>query len=70
MLYSGAYVNVIFEIYAQDNKFGKRVNAQLKGIMFSKKGEALGGGGTAAAQNDFDDFADGEDNGAEDDGAF
>lgn len=42
IIYDGAYVNVILEIYAQDNKFGKRVNAQLKGVMFSRKGERIG----------------------------
>ena len=50
--YSGAYVNAIVELWAQDNQFGKRVNASLLGIQFVKDGERLAGGGVAAA----DDF--------------
>ena len=51
--YSGCYVNAIIEFWAQDNQFGKRVNASLLGIQFLKDGERLAGGGVAAA-DDFD----------------
>lgn len=50
--YSGCYVNAILEFWAQDNQFGKRVNASLLGVQFWKDGERLAGGGVAAA----DDF--------------
>ena len=50
--YSGCYVNAIVEFWAQDNQFGKRVNASLLGVQFVKDGERLAGGGVAAA----DDF--------------
>lgn len=50
--YSGCYVNAIVEIWAQDNNFGKRVNASLLGVQFVKDGERLAGGSVAAA----DDF--------------
>lgn len=50
--YSGCYVNVILEFWAQDNQFGKRVNASLLGVQFIADGERLAGGGVAAA----DDF--------------
>jgi hypothetical protein len=50
--YSGSYGNVIVEFWAQDNKFGKRVNASLMGAQHVKDGERLSGGGIAAA----DDF--------------
>ena len=50
--YSGCYVNVILEIWPQDNQFGKRVNASLLGVQFIRDGERLAGGGVAAA----DDF--------------
>ena len=50
--YSGSYVNVIVEVWAQDNQFGKRVNASLLGVQFVKDGERLAGGGVASA----DDF--------------
>lgn len=50
--YPGCYVNCIVEVWAQDNQFGKRVNASLLGVQFVRDGERLAGGGVAAA----DDF--------------
>lgn len=50
--YSGCYVNAIVEIWAQDNQFGKRINASLMGVQFVRDGERLAGGAVAAA----DDF--------------
>lgn len=50
--YSGSYGNIILEFWAQDNQFGKRVNASLLGVQHVKDGERLSGGGVAAA----DDF--------------
>jgi hypothetical protein len=50
--YSGCYVNAMVDIWAQDNKFGKRVNASLMGVQFLTDGERLAGGVTATA----DDF--------------
>ena len=50
--YSGSYVNAIVEIWAQDNKYGKRVNAALSGVQFVRDGERLAGGSIATA----DDF--------------
>lgn len=52
--YAGCYVNAVLEIWAQDNQFGKRVNATLMGVQFVKDGEAFSGGGAASV----DDFAD------------
>jgi len=43
--YSGSYCNVILDIWAQDNSYGKRINAQLQGVQFVKDGEAFSGGG-------------------------
>ena len=50
--YSGSYGNIIIDFWAQDNQFGKRVNASLLGVQHVKDGERLSGGGVAAA----DDF--------------
>ena len=50
--YSGCYVNAIIEVWAQDNQFGKRINASLLGVQFLRDGDRLAGGGIAAA----DDF--------------
>lgn len=54
--YSGSYVNVIIEFWAQDNQYGKRINASLMGVQFAKDGERLAGGGVAAA-DDFEDIS-------------
>lgn len=42
--YAGCYVNAVIDIWAQDNNFGKRVNASLSGVQFYKDGDAFGGG--------------------------
>jgi hypothetical protein len=52
--YSGCYVNAQIEIWAQDNGYGRRINAQLKGVQFNRDGDSFGGGAPASA----DDFAD------------
>ena len=59
--YSGCYVNVIIDVWAQDNQYGKKVNAQLQGIQFVKDGEAFSGGGTSADASDFEEIAEGAD---------
>lgn len=61
VLYSGCYANVSIELWAQDNQFGQRVNAQLGGIQFAKDGDAFAGGGSAADESDFDALEDGAD---------
>jgi hypothetical protein len=55
-LYAGCYVNAIIQVWAQDNQFGKRVNASLLGVQFLRDGTRLAGGGTAAA-DDFEPIA-------------
>lgn len=50
-LYAGCFVNAIVQIWAQDNQFGKRVNASLLGVQFLRDGERLAGGGVAAAED-------------------
>lgn len=56
--YSGCYVNASLELWAQDNNYGKRVNAQLRGVQFYKEGDAFAGGG-AASEDEFDDMTEG-----------
>lgn len=63
--YSGCYVNAIIELWAQDNKFGKKVNAELKGIQFVRDGDPFGGG-KAATADEFDDVENMEDDEDED----
>jgi hypothetical protein len=62
--YAGCYVHAQINVWAQDNAFGKRINASLEGIQFYKDGEGFGGGGRASQASDFavldddDDFLD------------
>lgn len=56
-VYAGCYVHVILDIWAQDNQFGKRVNATLLGVLFYKDGDAFSGG-AAASDEDFEDLSD------------
>jgi hypothetical protein len=56
--YAGCYVNVSIELWAQDNGFGKRVNATLMGVQFFADGESFTGGGVAS-EDDFDDVSSG-----------
>lgn len=65
--YAGCYVNASITLWAQNNKFGKRINANLRAIQFVNDGEAFGvapvdaeeefevleGGAAAAGADDF-----------------
>lgn len=42
--YSGCYVNVSLDVWAQDNKFGKRINAKLIAVQFKADGPSFSGG--------------------------
>lgn len=54
--YAGCYVNVTLELWAQDNNYGKRVNATLTGVQFLRDGDAFAGGGVAS-EDDFEDVS-------------
>lgn len=56
-IYAGCYVNAVVDLWIQNNKFGKRVNANLYGIQFVKDGEPFGLGATDVS-DDFDDLED------------
>lgn len=58
--YAGCYVNVSLDLWAQDNNYGKRVNASLTGVQFYRDGDAFSGGG-AASVDEFEDIAEGAD---------
>lgn len=56
--YAGCYVDVSLDIYAQDHKkWGKRVNAGLRGVRFLKDGDAFSAS-TSAAKDEFADLGD------------
>lgn len=63
--YSGCYVNAIIDVWAQDNQYGKRINASLSGVQFKRDGDAFSGGRVADADA-FDAEAD-EDSGFDSD---
>ena len=56
-IYAGCYVNAVVDLWIQNNKFGKRVNANLYGVQFVKDGEPFGMGSTDVT-DDFDDLED------------
>lgn len=59
--YSGCYVNVIVDIWAQaSTQFGNRINCTLKGVQFVKDGESFGGSKPADV-DEFDDLGVDED---------
>lgn len=45
--YSGCYVNAQIALWAQQNNYGKRINAQLRGVQFLRDGDAFSGGGVS-----------------------
>lgn len=49
--YSGSFVNMTFELWAQDNKWGKRINASLMGIQFLRDGPRLAGGSVSSVDD-------------------
>lgn len=53
--YGGCYVYASVDVWAQDNQYGKRINATLKGVQFYRDGDAFGGG-APASPDDFDDL--------------
>lgn len=61
--YAGCMVNASIELWAQDNNYGQRVNAQLRGIQFYADGDSFSAGRPADA-DEFDEVTEGA--GAED----
>lgn len=51
LIYSGCYVNAKIQLWAQDNTYGRRINASLLGVMFSKDGDAFGGAAPAKKED-------------------
>ena len=55
--YAGCYVNAKVRLWAQDNKWGKRVNAQCLGVQFFRDGDSFGGGARVASPEDFEIYS-------------
>lgn len=62
IVYAGCYVNAIVSLWAQNNTWGRRINAQLDGVQFCRDGEPFGDGGVSVDEfdvfggDDTDDF--------------
>jgi hypothetical protein len=51
--YSGCKANAVISVWAQNNKFGKRINAQLMGVQFVAHDQRLSGAGRVASVDEF-----------------
>ena len=58
--YAGCYVHASIELWAQDNAYGKRINAQIRGVQFFKDGDSFGGGAPASS-DEFEEVTEGAD---------
>lgn len=58
--YPGCYVNASIELWVQDNAYGQRINAQLRGIQFYRDGDSFSAGRPAAA-DEFEEVTEGAD---------
>lgn len=61
-IYSGCFVNASIELWAQDNQYGQRVNATLRGVQFLRDGDSFSAA-RPADSDEFEDVADGADAG-------
>lgn len=50
-VFSGSYVNVMFKPWKQDNKYGKKINANLLAVQHFRTGERLAGAGGVSKQD-------------------
>lgn len=58
VIYGGCYVDASVDIYMQDSpKWGRRINAVLRGVRFVREGDAFGGS-SAASADEFEDLDD------------
>lgn len=56
--YAGCFVNASLEFWAQDNNYGQRINAQLRGIQFYADGDSFSAGRPADA-DEFEEVTEG-----------
>jgi hypothetical protein len=56
-IYGGCYVTAQVEVWAQDNKYGRRLNCNLLGLIFRADGPGFGGGAAPSSDDDFADLA-------------
>lgn len=56
--YGGCYVDASIDVWAQDNSWGKRINAKLRWVQFRADGDAFSGG-APVSESEFESIADG-----------
>lgn len=61
VIYSGCYVNVSMDLYANTVPKRQGVFAGLKGVQFAGDGDSFGGGGGTARADEFDEVTEGAD---------
>jgi hypothetical protein len=59
-LFAGCYVNASISLWAQDNKWGKRINANIAAVQYNRAGEPFGEG-AVNAETTFDNIEEEED---------
>jgi hypothetical protein len=59
--YAGCYVNLLLDVYAQDNEYGQRINANLRAAQFAGHGEPFSGSGGSVSADEFDVLDDSDD---------
>jgi hypothetical protein len=57
-LYAGCKVNAVIDLWLQDNKYGRRINANLYAVQFVEHGEALGARANTNPLDDLNDLMD------------
>jgi hypothetical protein len=74
IVYAGCYVNVLIRPWAQNNQYGKRVNANLLAVQFVRDGEPFSSIERPDVDEAFDDvsedFEDGGETGSDEDDPF
>jgi hypothetical protein len=58
--YGGCYVYGTVDIWAQDNNYGKRINAKLRTVTFFRDGDAFSGS-SPVTDDEFEDLSEGAD---------
>ena len=56
--YAGCFVNCTLRLWAQDNDYGKRINAELCAVQFSNHGEEFSGKPKIIAEEEFESLED------------
>lgn len=58
LVYAGCYGIGHVVLWAQDNAFGKRINANVTGFQFLRDGDAFGGGPAPSSTEEFENLGD------------